>query len=242
MIYQKNSNKIYSDFAKYKNFLPTEKAGRHKSHSGLEKNIFRDIIKKLDLKKGDKFLDIGSGCGPLADFLVKFCNQNNIKITLCDIPDVIKVLKKKYLNYRNINYIENEFQKKNLNQKYNKILCYSVIQCVNNPRDFLKKILKILTLNGKALIGDIPNLNRKFRFLKSDFGKNFEKKRLKKEIKFNNFKSFLKSTKQNKLINDNFIKFVLNYSHKQNRNCFILKQPKELPFSFTREDILIEEI
>jgi len=242
MIYQNNSNKIYADFAKNNNFLPTEKAGRHKSHSGLEKKIFKDILNKLNLKKGDKLLDIGCGCGPLVDLLVKYCIKNKIKITLCDIPEVIKVLKIDYSRFSYVNFIENEFQKKKINQKYNKILCYSVIQCVNNPRYFFKKILKILTLDGKVLIGDIPNINRKFRFLKSKFGKKFEKKRLKKEIKYKNLQSFLKLTKQNKLINDNFIEFILNYSHKQNRNCFILKQTNELPFSFTREDILIEEI
>ena len=60
MIYQKISNKTYSNLARSKNSLPSEKAGRHKSHSGLEKIIFKDIKKKLKFRKNDRLLDIGN--------------------------------------------------------------------------------------------------------------------------------------------------------------------------------------
>ena len=43
---------------------------------------------------------------------------------------------------------------------------------MNKPRIFYKKILDILTVDGKVLVGDLPNVNRKYRFLKSSFGKN----------------------------------------------------------------------
>ena len=55
-------------------------------------------------------------------------------------------------------------------------------------------------------------------------------------------KTFLKLTNQNKLINDEFISFIINYSRKKNHNSIIMKQPIKLPFSYTREDVLIEEI
>ena len=242
MSYQKISNKIYSNLAVNNNFGSSEKAGRYISHSGLEKGIFNDIKIKLNLKKDDKLLDIGCGCGPLVDLLIKYCNKKKIHLTLCDIPDVIDILKKKYLKYKNIHFLNGEFQNIKFKKKFNKILCYSVIQCVNKPRIFYKKILDILTVDGKVLVGDLPNVNRKYRFLKSSFGKKFEEKRLKKKIKFNDLQAFLKITKQNKLINDRFIEYILRYSKKKGRNCFLMKQSNKLPFSYTREDILIEEI
>ena len=94
--------------------------------------------------------------------------------------------------------------------------------------------------NGKILIGDIPNINKKYRFLKSDFGNTFECERLKIKIrKPKNFYYFFKKTKQNRKLNDKLILFMINYSRKKNKDCYVLEQPTRLPFSFTREDILI---
>ena len=62
------------------------------------------------------------------------------------------------------------------------------------------------------------------------------------KIEVKNMKTFLKLTNQNKLINDEFISFIIYYSRKKNHNSIIMKQPIKLPFSYTREDVLIEEI
>jgi cyclopropane fatty-acyl-phospholipid synthase-like methyltransferase len=242
MNHQKFSNKNFKIFSINKKLSKTEKAGRYKSHIGLEKYIFRDIVKKLKLKKNDEFLDIGCGLGNLSDYFIKYCVKNKINLTLCDIPEVIDILKKKYSKFENIDFLGGEFQNEKINKKFDKILCYSVIQCVNDPKTFFKKMLNCLSIEGKLLIGDLPNVNKKYRFLKSNFGIKFEEKRINKKIEVKNMKTFLKLTKQNKLINDEFINFIINYSRKKNRNSIIMKQPIKLPFSYTREDVLIEEI
>ena len=61
-----------------------------------------------------------------------------------------------------------------------------------------------------------------------------------KKVVIKNFSQFLAETKQNKLVDDNFINFIFNHSRKNLRNCFVIKQPKKLPFSYTREDVIIE--
>ena len=116
-----------------------------------------------------------------------------------------------------------------------------MIQCVNNPKLFYKKIFKLSKNKSKILIGDIPNINKKFRFISSEFGRKFEAKRLKKKVVIKNFSKFLAETKQNKLVNDKFVNFIFNHSRKNLRNCFVIKQPKKLPFSYTREDIILKD-
>jgi 2-polyprenyl-3-methyl-5-hydroxy-6-metoxy-1,4-benzoquinol methylase len=241
MSVQKKSNEIYKDLSTSKKILPTEKAGRYKWQCGKEKIIFKDITQKLNLKKNDDLLDIGCGCGPLTDIIINYCSTNNINLTLCDIAPVIKILKKNYKKYKNLKFINQEFQKVKINKKYNKILCYSVIQCVDFPFNFVKKIILFMRKEGKALIGDIPNINKKYRFLISKFRKNYKNFNHLDSIEFKNFKKFKKTTKQNTKIDDNLVLKILSFSRKLNKSSTILKQNQSLPFSFTREDILIEE-
>lgn len=241
MSVQKKSNEIYKNLSISKKILPTEKAGRYKWQRGKEKIIFKDITQKLNLKKNDDLLDIGCGCGPLTDIIINYCSTNNINLTLCDIAPVIKILKKNYKKYKNLKFINQEFQKVKINKKYNKILCYSVIQCVDFPFNFVKKIILFMRKEGKALIGDIPNINKKYRFLISKFKKNYKNFNHLDSIEFKNFNKFKKTTKQNTKIDDNLVLKILSFSRKLNKSSTILKQNQSLPFSFTREDILIEE-
>jgi len=225
----------------------TEISGRYKEEAGVERKIILDIIKKLKLNKKDSFLDIGCGHGLLTDLIIKFCKKNKIKLSMCDIKIIIQKLKKKYFKYKNIKFIESEFQKRNFKKKrYDKILIYSVIHYADEPKLFLNKAYKLLKTRGRLMIGDIPNINKKFRFLNTNSGKRFE---LKGNRNINNLnkltsslKSFLKHTKQNKKINDTFIFWILKNFQKLGANVYLAEQSNDLPYSFTRVDIIIEKL
>ena len=238
MNYQNASNKSYIDAIDGKKDS-SRRGGRLKEHKNSEKKIFSDIKKKLDLKRNDNLIDIGCGAGPVCDYMVKYAKKNKINLTLNDIPEVIRFLKKRYKKNKNIKYLSGEFQKQKIKKRFNKVLCYSVIQCTNNPKVFFNEILNIVSDQSSILIGDIPNTSKKKRFLTSKFGKKFEEKRIKKKI--NNINKYLKENKQNNLINDELIKEFLIKFKKKGFNFFILRQDSKLPFSYTREDILVEK-
>ncbi|MBD1162859.1 methyltransferase domain-containing protein [Pelagibacterales bacterium SAG-MED12] len=238
MNFQYASNKSYINALSIKKDS-SGRGGRLKEHKNSEKKIFIDIKNKLELKGNDNLIDIGCGAGPVCDYIVKYAKKNKINLTLNDIPEVIKFLKKKYKKNKNIKYLPGEFQKQKIKKKFNKVLCYSVIQSTNNPKIFFNKILNIVNNQSLILIGDIPNTSKKKRFLTSKFGQKFEEKRIKKKI--NNINNYLKKNKQNNLINDELIKEFLIKSKKKGFNFFIFRQNNKLPFSYTREDILIEK-
>jgi len=262
---QTQSNLYFINLVNNKKVTKTEIAGRYKIDTGIEKKILKNIIKNLKLQGGGKdnlsLLDVGCGCGILTEYLIKYCNSTKIYLTLLDIKDVIKILQKNYKNFEsNIKLINAEFHKHNFKKKkFDRILLYSVIQYTDNPLFFLKKAFKLLKKQGLIFIGDIPNINKKFRFLNSQFGKKFEiqyqkklkkinkvsvlkKEEIRKKYNITTFRKFYNNTKQNKNINDKFILDVIKYFRNKNAHVYVFAQQKIFPFSFTREDILIEKI
>jgi len=245
MNYQYYSNKKYSKLVRKKGKSLTEISGRYPEDKGSEKHIFIDIVKKLNLKKKETILDIGCGYGNLVKKIIKLSNKKNIQLTLCDIKKIISAIKSNIKTKENIKFVEQNFQNYNFkNLKYDKILIYSVIHYIDKPKLFLNKAFKLLKKDGSILIGDLPNIDKKYRFLKSSFGRKFEKDRIKRfDINklTKSYNSFLKNTKQNLKINDNFIKWIKKTFSKKKAKVLILKQPNKLPYFYTREDILIKK-
>ena len=247
MKFQKTSNKNFKKLIQDKRKTLTEKSGRYKSDEGVEKKILKDIFKKISpIDKNKSFLDIGCGIGHLTNLNIQLCQKKKIELTLCDLKFIIDKLKKNYRNKKNLYFIGSEFQKQNFGKKkYDRIMIYSAIQYVDNPKKFLNKAFKLLNSKGKMLIGDVPNINKKFRFLTSKFGSKFEaKKRSSDELRIltKSLNSFIKNTKQNIHINDKFISWIKKNFKKLKCQVYLCKQPKELPFSFTRDDIIIKKL
>ena len=123
-------------------------------------------------------------------------------------------------------------------------MIYSVIHYIDKPKVFIDKAFSLLNRNGCILIGDLPNIDKKYRFLKSSFGRKFEKDRVKRfdiDKLTKSYTSFLKNTKQNLKINDNFIRWIKRKFSKKRAKVLVLKQSNKLPYCYTREDILIKK-
>tara|TARA_B100001027_G_C16264987_1_gene331502 strand:- start:2762 stop:3490 length:729 start_codon:yes stop_codon:yes gene_type:complete len=224
----------------------TINAGRYSFQKRQEKKIPKDVIKKLKVNKRDICLDIGCNLGAILLPISKIVNE----ITGIDQPHCIQRLKSKLTNSKNIKLIENDFFEHDFNnKKYDKIIIYSVIHAMKNKKEvykFINKALSLLKPTGALLIGDIPNSSLKKRFLNSKYGKKFTKEWIKKNKmtkKDKDAQRILSEDIRNDLkINDEFILEIVTYLRKRGNNVYWLKQPSDLPFGHTREDLLIERL
>ena len=122
---QIKSNIHYSKLVNKKNISLTEISGRYLKDKGSEKFIILDIQKKIKIKKNVRVLDIGCGYGELTKHLVKFSSKKSFNLTLCDIPEIIKKLKKKYKIIPNLNFLSGNFPNIIMSkQNYNRIITF----------------------------------------------------------------------------------------------------------------------
>jgi SAM-dependent methyltransferase len=227
--------------------------GRRREDIGLTRYIWKDIATKLGFRRNCTFLDIGCGFGDLTTRSIKESIQMNLKLTLLDIPAVIERIKSGVGNYslKNIQFKEGVFpeilKKQGFKDTFDFISAYSVIHYTDFPEDFLDSAVSLLNHRGRLLIGDLPNVNKKGRFLSSDYGYEFES-RYKKEsgveiVRYKSQREFCEQTKkqekQNFLISDSFINRAIQKYRSRGYDVYVLPQNKRAPFSHTREDLLI---
>jgi len=147
--------------------------GRYISQKEAEQYVPDDVVKKLKINKEDTFLDIGCGLGLNLIPISKIVHL----AFACDHPNVIKILSEKDLP-ANINFYEGDFMTYATNRSFTKILLYSVINTLANEKilfSFIDKALSLLAPQGRMLLGDIANIDKKSRFLSSKRGKLFQK-------------------------------------------------------------------
>lgn len=233
----------FDDFknrAKDNKLTPSEKVGFPESYrKGKELLILEDIIKKTNLSTNQRVLDIGCGCSDLTDLLKRYCEENEINLFLNDSHEMLSQLN--FSNSKNIKLIPGKFPDILNNKPFEKnldvILIYSVIQYVfndGNMYNFIHNCLSILNKGGVILIGDIPNISSRDRFIKSDEGKKF--------IKSNQEDANVKIIHQNhERIDDSIVMSLMQRFRNFDCETYLLPQPNNLPFGNRREDIIIKK-
>ena len=213
----------------------------NKYRDGFDKIILDDILSKLpSLNHEDStFLDIGIGCGSLGLFLFNHCQDKSIKTDLIDSFEMLNQLPSdKKIKKHNFFFPDcKNFIKKHLNH-YDSILCYSVLQYMFQEAPIthiLDRMLSLLAPNGRLLIGDIPNINKRKRFFKSPSGIKFHKN----FMKDNSLPTFVDDEILEYEIDDSLIFFILQRSRNLGYQSYIVPQNENLPMSNRREDILI---
>lgn len=232
----------------------TVMAGRRAEDAAKEEAIWNDILQKLGCKTlaaGSNVLDIGCSAGYLTRRWIEHARAAGATLFLNDIPEVIERVRKDILQSSSGPLIQlcpgifpTEFPSASSTEKFDFIVIYSVLHYTSDPALMIDRAVDLLKPGGKLLVGDIPNTNRKGRFLASEFGRKFEASYrsvpLSEVPSYLNHHEFVSQYRGSPAgLNDQFMNQVLSRYRYLGYDAFVLPQPTELPFSFTREDLLI---
>lgn len=168
--------------------------------------------------------------------LIDFAKAHRFVLYLVDSQEMLDLLP----DEEGIIKINAEFPKNPLSELWGEmdyILAYSVIQCLASDADrleFIDSAVGLLAKGGRLLIGDIPNIEKKKRFLESEEGIDFHQKWSRGEpcpkISWEEVRDG---------INDEKILRWLGRYRARGYEAYLLEQSDEMPLNQTREDLLI---
>jgi len=247
---QENAVNQYNRLIKESHDLAST-VGRTENELGMAKDIWNDIQNKLFMESNKKVLEIGCGYGELTETMLEGYNKYNQIVTMLDIESVITAIKTNFSKHLNekielVNGIfpyETELDDSHLNS-FDYIIVYSVIHYTDEPKNFVLKCLDYLAPGGKLLIADLPNSNKRGRFLASQFGRKFEANWKKVELtdipEYKTHHEYVDSGLHNTpQISDEFVLWAMTRFRESGYDVFMLPQNKSLPYHYTREDMLL---
>ena len=218
----------------------TRLAGRYSIQTEGECKIIGDVASKLDLNPSDSLLEIG--CGP-GNLLIPL-SFLTAKATGVDHPKVIKRFRKRFQD-ENLQLLAGNFLDMEFSTRFTKILIYSMIQLLSNEaevRTCLSKALGLLEPGGLLLVGDLPNEDKKNRFLASRTGQKFLRDWNKKNTENGMSVAYGKLDKYTVNFTDRLILDLMVELRGSGCETYLLSQPPNLPFGRTREDLLVRKL
>lgn len=110
------------------------------------------LLSKIDIKEDDYVLDVGTGTGVLIPFLAKLNPKGKIKAI--DIScNMLDIAKDKFKNMSNIEFALLNVETENIDEKFNKIVLYSMFPHLEDRTNTIKKLVQNNLLeNGKLMI------------------------------------------------------------------------------------------
>lgn len=215
------------------------------------RHIWADIVRKLQPRSGARMLDLGCGFGELTKLCLHSRRAISFDLALFDIPAVLRRLRREFgpQLLKGVRLHPGVFPAITTSQfrreaPFDLILAYSVLHYTDKPMAFVTAAMRLLAPSGRLLIGDLPNVNRKGRFLASDAGRAFEARY--RGVRADTLPRYLdhrdyvrRCTNQNKKISDRLVEQILTNSRAAGMDAYVLPQGPRLPYSRTREDILI---
>jgi len=149
---------------------------------------------------------------------------------------------------QNVQLIAGRWPRVALTDSFDCIVVYSVMHYLESQEDafqFVVKCLSCLNQNGRLLIADIPNADMAKRLRSSELGENVtnEYKALKMSHQsaetVTQASIFSAAEQPSPFLDDKFVLALLGDMRMRGYDAFVVPQPRELPFSYSREDILI---
>lgn len=222
---------------------PNEKIGFPDEYrAGREEAILRDIIHKLPNLEATArtVMDVGPGCARLAHLLIELCGRQGHRLVLIDSAEMLNQIPDEPFIQKIAAYYPRDCRDAiaPLLGKVDILLTYSVFHYVfqEHPfHDFVDVSLQLLAPQGALLIGDIPNVSMRKRFLSSETGARFHKEFTKTtetpSVEFNRV--------EHGQIDDAVIFDILLRARLAGYDAYVVPQRADLPMANRREDILI---
>ena len=233
---------------------PTERSGRPEGSEAVEIKIWQDIKEKLRLSNGHRVLEIGTGSGFIAVQWILERQKLNLSLTLIDFPKVIDRLCEECrdilgVSTEGVTFIDGVFPDELSNRlsglQYDRISIYSVLHYSDDPRVMIDAAVLLLAPGGRLLVGDLPNLNKKGRFLATKFGRMVDAKYKNIEVSSKNIyqthELFRREAIENgaACIDDVFVCELIADYRKLGFDVYVHEQPEGLLMNYSREDIII---
>lgn len=109
------------------------------------------LLSQIDIKEDDYILDVGTGTGVLIPFLAKLNSKGKIKAV--DIScNMLDIARDKFKNTSNVEFNLLNVETENLDEKFNKIVLYSMFPHLENRTNTIKKLVQNNLLESGKLI------------------------------------------------------------------------------------------
>lgn len=244
--YSRFQNLSFEDFRKMAN-TPTlscyEKIGFPDAfREDKEGHIFQDILRKLPnlTDKNKTIIDIGPGCSTLPHKLINLCKINQHQLILIDSKEMLAQLPDSSFTTKIAAFYPNECKQfiAQHQSKIDVVLVYSVLHYIfteANLFEFLDDTLSLLADGGQLLLGDIPNVSKRKRFLSSANGVKYHQEHYDPATMpvVNHY-----NIEKNQL-DDSVVLGILMRCRNAGFDAYALPQSPDLPMANRREDILI---
>lgn len=113
----------------------------------------REILSLIEIKKGMKILDLGTGTGVLLPYLSELVGVQGMVVGIDQSSGMLNQAIKKYGDLSNVRLLKGDFEKDEIEGSYDIIFLYSVYPHVHNPQETLIKLIeRNLASSGKILV------------------------------------------------------------------------------------------
>jgi 2-polyprenyl-3-methyl-5-hydroxy-6-metoxy-1,4-benzoquinol methylase len=219
---------------------PTVIAGRHAFQRSEERLIVDDVTRKLELGPKSRLLEIGCGMGVLLGPLSRLVHsatgvdhESIIERAAGRLPDDVRLIAGRWPDVI-------------VDSTFDRILVYSVLHYLDGPtaaEAFVDACVTVLEPGGRILLGDLPNRDAAARFTATEAGAAFSvawRERVagesgddaKRDAIFDGIEGA-------GYLDDEFILGLVRRYRARGFEAYVLPQRSDLPFGWTREDIVL---
>lgn len=220
---------------------PLISAGRHTFQREDVQRIPDDVARKLRLSPSDRLLEVGCGTGTLLRPLAERVSS----ATGVDHADCLGAF---VTVPENLELVPGRWPQAPVAGDFDKVLVYSVLHYLPDADAalaFIDACVAVLRPDGWLMVGDLPNVDAVARFAATETGKRFQAEWVARVAadesaeKAAGNEIFAAAERLEPFVSDAFVAGVFARYRSRGHEVYVVPQPPDLPFSHTREDLLI---